>query len=96
MISNYQQSEGAQSMSKQFIMAALNYAASAEDETRFNDDFRGHDWSYDTDSGALGEVWLELQGKRIICDMDVKVDNSDPSSPRTQQTYKWRPLKSAK
>lgn len=88
VISLYQQSEESQGMGKQFIMAVLGYDKGKAEEERFNADWGGKDWSFDTDSGSVGDAWRELTGNRVIGTLDTKVgDNGDE-----QQVYKqWRP-----
>lgn len=84
----YQQSEGAQSVSKQFLMAALGYGKGRTEEERFNNDYRGKDWGFDTDSGACGDMWREMTGKRIIGQLAVKT--ADDGSEQ-QDTKAWLP-----
>lgn len=90
-VSLYQQSEGAQAMSKQFIMAVLGFGNKQEEEERFNNAYRGADWSFDTDTGHLGSVWKELEGQRVLCDMGVQFSKELDAD---QNTYKWRPISS--
>lgn len=85
----YQQSEGAQSMTKQFFMAVLGYDRKSSDEKRFDADFAGQDWVFNTDDGALGDMWRSIIGKRVMCSMDVGISNS--GEPQ-QKFNKWRPL----
>jgi hypothetical protein len=86
----YYQSEGAQAMSKQFIMAALGYGKGKAEEQRFNQDWGTADWSFDTDAGTVGDAWRELTGKLVVGSLDVQIgDNGDE-----QQQFKgWRAAK---
>ena len=89
LVSCYQQSEGAQSMTKQFFMAVLGYQRKASEEQRFNNDFAGADWSFDTDSGMVGDMWRTIIGKRVACSLDVGISDSGEQ----QQVFKqWRAL----
>lgn len=89
LVSLYFQSEGAQSMAKQFQMAALGYGKGRTEEERFNKDWGGKDWSFDTDSGAVGDAWRELVGNRVVGTLDVTISDSGDE----QQQFKgWRPL----
>ena len=89
IMSLYFQSEGAQSMAKQFQMAVLGYGKGRAEEQRFNADWGGKDWSFDTDTGSVGDAWRELVGQRVIGSLDTRMgDNGDE-----QQQFKgWRPL----
>lgn len=90
LVSLYFQSEGAQSMAKQFQMAALGYAKGRAEEQRFDKDWGAKDWSFDTDSGGVGDAWRELVGQRVIGSLDVSINNNTGDE---QQNFKgWRPL----
>ena len=86
----YQQSEGAQSMTKQFFMAILGYDRKPSEEKRFDADTAGQDWTFDTDSGMMGDMWRFIAGKRVICSMDVGINNQ--TGEQQQKFNKWRPL----
>lgn len=85
----YQQSDGAQSMAKQFLMAAYGFPQSKVGEKQFDEATAGADWSFDTDSGALGDAWRRPVGKRVMCAVDMKID--EMGNPQ-QVWSKWRPL----
>jgi hypothetical protein len=76
IISLWQQSEGAQSMAKQFLMAALGYGKGRAEEVRFDEEWGAKDWSFDTDSGTVGDAWRELTGNRIVGDLDNRMDDN--------------------
>lgn len=69
--STYLHSEGGQSFAKRFQMAALGYGKGKPEEDRFNNDMRGKDWSFDPETGGVGDAWREFVGKRIIVAVDV-------------------------
>lgn len=84
----YFQSEGAQSMAKQFQMAVLGYGKGRAEEQRFNADWGAADWSFDTDSGTVGDAWRELVGKLVTGSLDVTISEQGDE----QQQFKgWRP-----
>lgn len=84
----YEHSENAKPMNKRFIMAALGYQSDKNSEKRFDKDFEGADWSFDTDSGACGDAWRAATGKRIVGSFDVKLGDNG----QEQQQVQWRPL----
>ncbi len=85
--------DGANSFSKQFMMAALGFKATKEEEKRFNDKYRGSDWSIDTDTKAVGDVWREATGKRLIASVDVQIQTEGANAGSPQQKWvKFRPL----
>lgn len=85
----YQHTQDAESYSKQFIMAALGYDKGRDEERRFDNDMKGADWSFDTDTGAVGDAWRQLEGKRIIGDYDVKLGDNQQEQ---QNVLGWRRL----
>jgi hypothetical protein len=92
IFSTYYQSEGSQSMAKQFIMAVLGYGRGKPEEERFDRDMRGKDWSFDPETGGVGDIYRELTGKRVIGSLDTQKNNQtgDP-----MQSFKsWRPISS--
>ena len=92
VFSTYYQSEGSQAMAKQFIMAVLGYGKGKPEEERFDRDMRGKDWSFDPETGAVGDIYRELTGKRVIGSLDVQKNNNtgDP-----MQAFKgWRTISS--
>lgn len=87
----YQHTPGSEAFSKQFLMAAYGYDVTPAGEKEFDRDFAGKDWSYDTDSGSVGEVWRGIEGKRVIGSADIGT-NKNTGDPM-QQFKAWRPLK---
>lgn len=89
----YMHSEGAQSMAKRFHIAAYGFPQNgqnlAQGEQAFNEAHGGDDWSFDPDTGSVGDAWAKMAGGRIIGSLDVKKNNKDDSP---QQDFKsWRP-----
>ena len=85
--------DGALSFSKQFLMAALGYKATKEEEKRFNDKYRGSDWGIDTDTKGVGDVWREATGKRLTASVDVGIQEVGQNAGQPQQKWlKFRPL----
>lgn len=92
VFSTYYQSEGSQAMAKQFIMAVLGYGKGKPEEERFDRDMRGKDWSFDPETGACGDIYRELTGKRVIGSLDVD-KNKNTGDP--MQVFKgWRTISS--
>lgn len=86
----YQHNDGSLAFSKQFQMAALGYDKGRNEEIRFDNDYKGKDWSFDTDTGACGDAWNELTGKRIIGTLDIGVN---PTTGDPQQVVNgWRKI----
>lgn len=86
----YHHSDGARTMGKQFLMAVLGYGRSKSEEQRFNEDMAGKDWKCDYETGAVGDAFRELTGKRVIGSLDVQ---KNKQSGEEQQAFKgWRPV----
>jgi hypothetical protein len=86
-------SDGALSFSKQFLMAALGFKPTKEDEKRFNEKYQGSDWSIDTDTKGVGDVWREATGKRLMATVDVGIQTEGANAGSPQQKWvKFRPL----
>ena len=92
VFSIYLQSEGAQAMGKQFMMAVMGFGKSAEQEKKYDAEVRGKDWGLDFETGAVGDAWREHTGKRVIGGLDITKNNrtGDPM----QQFSSWRPITS--
>ena len=86
----YTGSEGGLSYAKRFLMAALGYEVSQSGEERFNQDFSGKDWDFDTTSGECGDMWHEPTGKRVLATTDVR-DNPE-TGEQTLQWVSFRPV----
>lgn len=92
IFSTYYQSEGAQSMAKQFMMACLGYAKGKPEEERFDRDMRGLDWRFNPNTGAVGEAYRDLEGKRVIGQLDVQ---KNINTGDDMQNFKgWRTISS--
>jgi hypothetical protein len=85
----YKHVETAEGINKRFVMAAMGYQVKRDDEKRFDADFAGKDWSFDTDSGACGDAWRELTGRRVVASLDVKLGQDQTEQ---QDVKGWRPL----
>lgn len=84
--------QATEGMNKQFQMAVLGFKAGKEGENAFNAQYgaaAGADWSFDTDSGSVGDTWRELVGQRVVADLDVKLGADDTEQ---QVERNWRPL----
>lgn len=92
VFSTYYQSEGSQAMAKQFMMAVLGFDKGREAEKRFDEEMRGKDWSFDPQTGSVGDAYRELTGKRVIGSLD-QTKNANTGDPM-QQFASWRPLTS--
>jgi len=81
-INCYIHNDGSMGFSKQFLMACLGYAINNAGERQFDEDFRGRDWSVDTETGAVGDVWREATGKRVIitADLGTNPTTGEPSN----------------
>ena len=75
---------------KQYVMTALGFHLTKEDEKRFNDQYRGSDWSVDPESGGVGDVWREVTGKRVIAVVDTTL--AEDGVTLQQKWIKFRPV----
>lgn len=89
VFNTYQQSEGAQAMAKQFMLAVLGFGKGKAEESKFDAEYAGKDWSFDTDTKAVGDMWRMATGQRVIGSLDMTIgDNGDE-----QQAFNgWRPI----
>jgi hypothetical protein len=89
----YMQSEGGQSFTKQFLMAALGYGKGPKEEQRFNTDMATADWSFNpgdaNTAGECGEIWHKPKGSRIFGNVDV---SKDEQGNEQQQFKGWRSI----
>lgn len=92
VFSTYLQSEGAQAMAKQFMMAVMGYGKGAVEEKRYDAEARGKDWSLDFATGGVGDAWRDFTGKRVIGTLDVTKNKT--SGDPMQQFVSWRPITS--
>lgn len=104
VFSIYLHSEGAAAMGKRFQIAASGYDVNEANEKRFDQESAGKDFSYDTDTGEVGEGWGEYEGVHVVCDVDVQpakdasgAEQKDTQgNPIMQQVWGvWRPLEGA-
>ena len=85
--------DGSLSFSKQFLMAALGFKATKDDEKRFNEEFKGSDWGIDTDTKGVGDVWRQPTGKRLVASVDVTIQSEGANAGSPQQKWvKFRSL----
>jgi len=94
-LSTYYQSEGGQAAAKRFLMAVYGYKGNDEEEQRFNRDMRGQDWSFDPESGMVGEAFRQVTGKRVRGSLDVqpaKDAHGEPTGELNQNFKSWSPL----
>jgi hypothetical protein len=86
----YTHTDGAISFMKQFLLAVLGYPATRDDEKRFDAKYKGNDWGMDTESGGVGDVWRELNGKRVVAVVDVQLGQDGLT--QQQKWVKFRPV----
>jgi len=86
----YTHTEGAVSFMKQFLLAVLGYQATRDDEKRFDAKYRGSDWGMDPESGGVGDVWRELNGKRVVAVVDIGF--AQDGITQQQKWVKFRPV----
>jgi hypothetical protein len=86
----YLHNEGAQGFAKRFVMAALGYAPNEASENKFDEDFKGQDWSYDPTNGNCGDMWREVTGHRVIAEVDITTNNN--TGDQMQQWKGFRPV----
>ena len=92
IFSTYYQSEGGQSMAKQFLMACLGYGKTKAEEERFNREQLGKDWNFNPNDGTYGEGYNDIVGSRVIGSLDVQ-KNVNTDEP--MQNFKgWRSISS--
>ncbi len=85
MFSCYIHTDGGMTFSKRFIMAALGFKNTSQDERVFDEKYKGADWSIDPETGAVGDVWRQPAGRRITASLDVGV-NPNTGEPSQQYT----------
>lgn len=101
----YLHSEGAAQMAKRFQMAVFGLSTNEKNEKVFDAAVAGQDWSYDPETGELGEAWAEYEGKHVCCDLDVgyakdetgaEMKDEKTGEPIEQQLWgTWRPIAGA-
>ncbi len=97
----YLHSEGAQQMAKRFQMAVYGLKVNERNEKEFDQWAHDKDWTYDPESGELGEAWAEYEGKHVMVDLDIDLARDEVGQPlkdaegneTQQQTWgTWRPV----
>lgn len=91
--STYYQSDGGQGFAKQFLMACLGYAKTPAEEKRFNAEQGGKDWSYDPETGGVGDGYRQVTGQRVVGDLDISKNNR--TGDDMQQFVGFRSLEEA-
>lgn len=76
--------EGGLAFIKGFLLAAYGYERTTAGQREFDAAMKGKDWALDFESGACGDAWRDVTGKRFLADMDTGI-NKD--SGEAQQ--KW-------
>ena len=80
--------EVSQQMTKRFIMAAFGYEQKREKE--FDATYAPKDWSLDFETGEIGEVYRELQGKIVTGVLSI---GPNKMTGDEQQVFKkWMPF----
>lgn len=93
----YMTNEGSQSFTKSFVMSVMGFSRTPEGEEAFNTEMRGSDWSFDPETGAVGDAWRKVTGKRVIVDVDLQPAqdaNGNPTGEFNNQYTGFRPLNS--
>ena len=96
----YIHNEGGMQFAKRFLMAALGSGGNGcggcvEAERAFDASDRGSDWSVDPESGAVGDVWREAVGQRIVGALGVQLQTLGANQGEPQQTFEgWRTVAS--
>ncbi len=90
LYSLYLHTEDAQGFAKRFLMAALGYPTNDASERKFDEDFKGNDWSYDPTTGTCGDMWREVTGHRAIAEVDIQTN--EKTGDAMQKWVGWRPV----
>lgn len=85
LFSCYIHTEGGMTFSKRFIMAALGFKNNTQSEREFDEQFKGADWGIDPDTQAVGDVWRQPAGRRVIasCEIGTNPNTGEPSQQFT-------------
>jgi len=86
----YHHAPGAAGMNKQFLMAALGYGKGEKEEARFDAEQAGKDFSCDYETGAVGDFYRELTGRRVIMSTEPQ-QNKETGEP-SNNARGWRPV----
>lgn len=80
LASIYQHTEGARNYSKAFMLAAYGYERNYDAEKLFDEEVAiAKDWSYDPEDKSAGDGWSDMEGKRIVIEMKVDIDEEQNS-----------------
>lgn len=85
LMSNYMHNEISQQMTKRFIMAVLGY--NQKDEKAFDEAYAAKDWGFDTETGEVGAVYKELEGKIVTGELAIGVNKQ--TGNEQQNFKKW-------
>jgi hypothetical protein len=85
----YLMSEESAALAKQFMMAVHGFPRNEEGEQAFNDQFEGADWSYNPDTGEVGEAWATAKGQRVIGNLDINIGDGKNGTVEGQQYQKY-------
>lgn len=78
LVSIYQHSEGARNYSKAFLLAAYGFERNYEMEKKFDDEVAvAKDWGFDPDSKESGDGWSDMEGNRMMIDVDVETNDEN-------------------
>lgn len=89
--SGYLHSDGAHAFVKMMVMACLGFnPRSKDDERKFDSEFQGGDWSIDTETNGVGDVYRRTTGKRVVASLDVQ---PNPNTGEASQRFNgFRPV----
>ena len=90
-INCYQHNEPSQGMTKQFLMAAYGFKLNSEGEKAFNEATKSLDWTFDTDTGEIGDGWTKINGGTVEADVDIRMGKGDYAGT-PNNSFKWMPL----
>lgn len=82
-----------QGFTKQFLMACYGFVNNTKSEEEFNTAMAAKDWSYDTTTGEVGEIWKECKGQRVIVNLG-QTTGKVADGAMFQTFKKWRPISS--
>jgi hypothetical protein len=90
LYSCYTHSDGGMSFAKQFVMATLGYDVTPEGEKRFDTEYKGGDWGFNTEDGTCGDLWNECAGRHVMASVDL--GTNPKNGEQNQQWSKFRPF----
>lgn len=96
MYSLYLHSEGGQQMAKRFQLACAGMTTNEKSEKLWDQNNAGKDFSYDPETGEVGEGWKEYEGVSVLCDLDIEMRKDDKDEEYESQVWgTFRPLEGA-